>query len=114
MASEKRSPAQLAHRARENDHHLAGQITRDISQEAAWPQDRLVATAPKNGRSRFEIRLRSFDGLRRVVLGQRDQNGVGGFKDAGPTLVFGPQHIADLQDILDRARRACREEGLLP
>lgn len=94
--------------------HFGRGDTSEHSQDASFPQDRLVAVRAKNNRTRFETRLRSYDGLRRVVLCQREQIGAAGdYRDTGPTLVFAPDKIGDLIELLREAEQAAVEEGLI-
>lgn len=84
----------------------------EIHQDATARQDRLISVAMKNSRARYEISLRTFkDGCRRVVLALREQNGRGVFRTTGPTIVFGPDEIEAIRELLDAADLAAREEG---
>jgi len=113
MAHRKQTPETLAASGvREND-QADRRVDREHSPTVEWPQDRLVATCRKNNRVRFEVRLKSFDSLRRVVFGQRDQTGLGTYRETGPTLVFAPQHLDPLIQLLLEAKQACIEEGEL-
>lgn len=106
------NPASANGGARE-DNQASKQVEREHLTKIASPSQ-LIATAPKNSRSRFEVRLETFNGVQRITLGIRDQNGLGQFKSTGPTFVFSLAKLSDIQQLLDRARIACSEAGLLP
>jgi hypothetical protein len=84
------------------------------TQEHTWPQDRVIAVFEKNKRARHEVFLRTFDaGVRRVVIASRDANGIGGWRNTGPTLTFAPSKIDALIEALQDAKNAAIEEGHL-
>lgn len=108
--------AKAAHRGDGGDLRKVQSGRADVSEHIdaiERTQERLIDTCCKNGRSRFEISLKNFDGLRRVVLGVRDVDGCGGFKATGPTLVIAPERLSNIRELIDAAEVACREEGLL-
>src|SRR4051794_37449549 len=98
MASE---TAKAAHRGNGGDLRNSQSGRADGSEHSQihfWPQERLIGIVTKNSRSRFEFSLRTFEGnVRRVVIGIRDANGTGGYKNSGPNLVFAPDKIDDFQ-----------------
>lgn len=86
----------------------------ELHQDESWPQDRLVAAVPRNGRQRYEIRLKTFEGgVRRACFCLRDSDGRGGFKATGPTIAIAPNKLEELVGAFEGAIDACREEGEL-
>jgi hypothetical protein len=108
--------AKAAHRGDGGDLRKLTSGQEDASEhieQTDWLQDRLVAVADKNKRTRFEARLVSFDAVRRATLSLREQNGIGCYRTSGPTLVFGPEHIETLLVLVRQLKVAAVEEGLL-
>lgn len=113
MAFTQQTPETLAASGVREDDLAEKRVDREHTDAEEWPQDRLVAVAAKNKRVRFEVRLTYFDALRRGTLGIREQNGCGGYRPNGPTLVFGPEHIDPLLSILGELKAAAIEEGII-
>ena len=72
-------------------------VDRENSPSILDLQYQLVAAVKKNARSRYEVGVRHYsDGAVRIVLRIRDQNGSGGWREAGPCVALAPDKLPEI------------------